>query len=112
MVALDLGSAGFAVTVLACSPSLGRRASRLKRMACPPVACAVRHRTPASATRGISLPPDDQVHPDRHVLTMVNKVIGVVNYVIAARPSLLISWSLTRRLNPKLAWRLLKSVRI
>jgi hypothetical protein len=33
--------------------------------------------------------PDDQVHPDTHVLTMVNNVIGVVNYVIAARPSLL-----------------------
>ena len=33
--------------------------------------------------------PDDQVHPDMHVLTMVNNVIGVVNYVIAARPSLL-----------------------
>jgi hypothetical protein len=32
--------------------------------------------------------PDDQVHPDTHVLTMVNNVIGVVNYVIAARPSL------------------------
>ncbi len=31
---------------------------------------------------------DDQVHPDTHVLTMVNNVIGVVNYVIAARPSL------------------------
>jgi hypothetical protein len=31
--------------------------------------------------------PDDQVHPDTHVLTMVNNVIGVVNYVIAARPS-------------------------
>jgi len=33
--------------------------------------------------------PDDQVHPDTHVLTVVNNVIGVVNYVIAARPSLL-----------------------
>ncbi len=33
--------------------------------------------------------PDDQVHPDTHVLTMVNNVIEVVNYVIAARPSLL-----------------------
>ena len=33
--------------------------------------------------------PDDQVHPDTHVLTMVNNVIGVVNYVIAARSSLL-----------------------
>jgi hypothetical protein len=33
--------------------------------------------------------PDDQVHPDTHALTMVNNVIGVVNYVIAARPSLL-----------------------
>jgi hypothetical protein len=33
--------------------------------------------------------PDDQVHPDTHVLTMVNNVIGVVNYVIAALPSLL-----------------------
>ena len=32
--------------------------------------------------------PDDQVHPDTHVLTMVNNVIGVVNYVIAARPSM------------------------
>jgi hypothetical protein len=32
---------------------------------------------------------DDQVHPDTHVLTMVNNVIEVVNYVIAARPSLL-----------------------
>ena len=32
--------------------------------------------------------PDDQVHPDTHVLTMVNNVIGMVNYVIAARPSL------------------------
>ena len=32
--------------------------------------------------------PDDQVHPDTHALTMVNNVIGVVNYVIAARPSL------------------------
>ena len=31
--------------------------------------------------------PDDQVHPDTHVLTMVNNVIEVVNYVIAARPS-------------------------
>jgi hypothetical protein len=35
------------------------------------------------------LTPDDQVHPDTHALTMVNNVIGVVNYVIAARPSLL-----------------------
>ena len=35
------------------------------------------------------LNPDDQVHPDTHVLTMVNNVIGVVNYVIAAHPSLL-----------------------
>jgi hypothetical protein len=35
------------------------------------------------------LTPDDQVHPDTHVLTMVNNVIGVVNYVIAACPSLL-----------------------
>ena len=33
--------------------------------------------------------PDDQVHPDTHVLTMASNVIGVVNYVIAARPSLL-----------------------
>ncbi len=33
--------------------------------------------------------PDDQVHPDTHVLTMVNNVTGVINYVIAARPSLL-----------------------
>jgi hypothetical protein len=33
--------------------------------------------------------PDDQVHPDTHVLTVVNNVIGVVNYVIAACPSLL-----------------------
>jgi len=33
--------------------------------------------------------PDDQVYPDTHVLTMVNNVIGVVNYVIAARSSLL-----------------------
>jgi hypothetical protein len=33
--------------------------------------------------------PDDQVHPDTHVLTMVNNVIGVVNYVIAARSSLI-----------------------
>ena len=33
--------------------------------------------------------PDDQVHPDTHVLTMVNNVIGVVNYVIAAGSSLL-----------------------
>ena len=33
--------------------------------------------------------PDDQVHPDTHVLSMVNYVIGVVNYVIAAGPSLL-----------------------
>jgi hypothetical protein len=33
--------------------------------------------------------PDDQVHPDTHVLTVVNNVIGVLNYVIAARPSLL-----------------------
>ena len=33
--------------------------------------------------------PDDQVHPDTHVLTVVNNVIGVVNNVIAARPSLL-----------------------
>ena len=33
--------------------------------------------------------PDDQVHPDTHVLTMVNNVSGMVNYVIAARPSLL-----------------------
>ena len=33
--------------------------------------------------------PDDQVHPDTHVLTVVNNVIGVVNYVIAARSSLL-----------------------
>jgi len=32
--------------------------------------------------------PDDQVHPDTHAVTMVNNVIGVVNYVIAARPSL------------------------
>ena len=24
--------------------------------------------------------PDDQVHPDTHALTMVNNVIGVVNY--------------------------------
>jgi hypothetical protein len=48
-----------------------------------------RHRTPASATRGIILAPDDQVHPDTHVLTMVNNLIGVVNYVIAARASLL-----------------------
>ena len=32
---------------------------------------------------------DDQVHPDTHAMTMVNNVIGVVNYVIAARPSLL-----------------------
>ena len=31
--------------------------------------------------------PDDQVHPDTHVLTMVNNVIAVVNNVIAARPS-------------------------
>jgi len=31
--------------------------------------------------------PDDQVHPDTHVLTVVNNVIAVVNYVIAARPS-------------------------
>ncbi len=31
--------------------------------------------------------PDDQVHPDTHVLTMVNNVIAVVNYMIAARPS-------------------------
>ncbi len=31
--------------------------------------------------------PDDQVHPDTHVLTKVNNVIEVVNYVIAARPS-------------------------
>jgi nicotinamide riboside transporter PnuC len=28
-------------------------------------------------------------HPDTYALTMVNNVIGVVNYVIAARPSLL-----------------------
>ena len=28
------------------------------------------------------------IHPDTHVLTMVNNVIGVVNYVIAAHPSL------------------------
>jgi hypothetical protein len=27
--------------------------------------------------------------PDTHALTMVNNVIAVVNYVIAARPSLL-----------------------
>ena len=40
-------------------------------------------------TKGIILTPDDQVHPDTHALTMVNNVIGVVNYVIAARPSLL-----------------------
>jgi len=33
--------------------------------------------------------PDDQVHPDTHVMTKVNNVIGVINYVIAARPSLL-----------------------
>jgi hypothetical protein len=33
--------------------------------------------------------PDDQVHPDTHALTMVNNVIEVVNYMIAARPSLL-----------------------
>ncbi len=33
--------------------------------------------------------PDDQVHPDTHVTTMVNNVIGMVNYVIAARSSLL-----------------------
>jgi hypothetical protein len=33
------------------------------------------------------LPPDDQVHRDTHVLTMVNNVIAVVNYVIAAAPS-------------------------
>ena len=32
------------------------------------------------------LPPDHQVHPDTHVPTMVNNVIGAVNYVIAARP--------------------------
>jgi len=32
---------------------------------------------------------DNQVHPDTHVLAMVNNVIGVVNYVIAACPSLL-----------------------
>jgi hypothetical protein len=31
--------------------------------------------------------PDDQVHPDTHVLTMVNNVIAVVNNVIAAPPS-------------------------
>ena len=40
-------------------------------------------------TKGIILTPDDQVDPDTHALTMVNNVIGVVNYVIAARPSLL-----------------------
>jgi hypothetical protein len=33
--------------------------------------------------------PDDQVHPDTHALTMINNVIGMVNYVIAARTSLL-----------------------
>jgi len=43
---------------------------------------------PVTRTRGIILTPDDQVHPDTHALTMVNNVIGVVNYVIAARPSL------------------------
>ena len=44
---------------------------------------------PVTRTRGIILTPDDQVHPDTHALTMVNNVIGVVNYVIAAGPSLL-----------------------
>ena len=34
------------------------------------------------------LTPDDQVHPDTHAMTMVNNVIEVVNYVIAARLSL------------------------
>ena len=33
--------------------------------------------------------PDDQVQPDTHVLTKVNNVIGLLNYVIAAGPSLL-----------------------
>ena len=32
--------------------------------------------------------PDDQVHPDTHAMTMVNNVIEVINYVIAAPPSL------------------------
>lgn len=40
-------------------------------------------------TGGIILTPDDQVHPDTHAVTMVDNVIEVVNYVIAARPSLL-----------------------
>ena len=34
------------------------------------------------------LTPDDQVHPDTHAMTTVNNVIEVVNYLIAARPSL------------------------
>ena len=44
---------------------------------------------PVTRTRGIILTPDDQVQPDMHALTMVNNVIGVVNYVIAACSSLL-----------------------
>jgi len=46
--------------------------------------------------------PDDQVHPDTHVLTMVNNVIGVVNYVIAARPSLL-NFVIADSMAPRLA---------
>ena len=35
---------------------------------------------PPSLDEGMILTSDDQVHPDTHVLTMVNNVIGVVNY--------------------------------
>jgi hypothetical protein len=44
-------------------------------------------RTP-SRRLGMILASHDRVHPDTYVLTMVSNVIGMVNYVIAARPSL------------------------
>jgi hypothetical protein len=48
------------------------------------------HRTPRLGDEG-NHPcfPMTRSTPDTHVLTMVNNVIGVVNYVIAARASLL-----------------------
>ena len=45
---------------------------------------------PGRVAQGCDSPgPPNQVHPDTHALTIINNVIEVVNYMIAAAPSLL-----------------------